>query len=124
MRFIVCLTVLLVSTLGLPCRAGGGASVAADDLVVRLHFVGTAQITADSNAATLNQIGALPETTQLREEVLNKLATAPYRLLKSRIPNTADAHTDLLRPLLDDLVTAEWCLELNGNTNLPREFVL
>ena len=77
------------------------------ELLLRLHFAGSAQLVANTNTAKLGQIAALPASAKLREQVLQKLARElPARLLLGT--NAASSEESaLLRPLLEDLRQAE-----------------
>ena len=74
--------------------------------VSTIHWVGKRRLAADTNAASVLTLLNLPESTKLAEQTLDKLALAPWRLLKGD-PATNGAPTALLRPLLDDLVAEE-----------------
>ena len=78
-----------------------------EELLLRLHFAGGMQLSANTNTAKLNQIAALPASVKLREQVLQKLARElPTRLLLGT--NAASPEQSaLLRPLLEDLHQAE-----------------
>ena len=52
------------------------AAVAPDDLLASYHFIGSAALAGNPNTAKLKKIWALPETAQLRGDVLQKLARA------------------------------------------------
>ena len=95
------------------------------DVVVRLHFAGTAQIAADPRATNMNQMFALPTWWDLREKTMEKLATAPYRLIQKKInaENTND-FSALIRPLLEDLLSNESYLEVRGATDQVPEMML
>ncbi len=95
------------------------------DVIGRIHFAGVGRIDADPAAVTLKQLGALPETAALREEVLRKLATTPFRVLKSKLASgTANDFEPLLRPLMDDLLHEEWYAEMRGPSDAVPEFML
>lgn len=68
-------------------------------------------------------IWRMPESTKLETQTLEKLATAPWRLLRNVTP-LSNAPVALLRPLLDDLVQEESYLEIRDSTNRPGELVL
>ena len=77
--------------------------------VVRLHWLGLKQISPDTNAAHFLNIWKMSETTALVNQTLTKLA---------RLPAPGNTNTAaLLRPLLDDLVTNEFYLEISGPAN-------
>jgi hypothetical protein len=90
--------------------------------VARLHWLGKKRLAAESNATNLMALWNLPESEKLETQTLEKLATAPWRLLKTTTP-LSNAPVALLRPLLDDLVQAESYLEVHGSTNQPGSLV-
>jgi hypothetical protein len=97
------------------------------DVLAQIHFVGSSQLLADKKAvAKLNEIADLPETDTLKEQVLAKLSTAPCRFLQERqkLPGDANDESDLLEPLLGDLVTNESFAELRGPTNAVPDLLL
>ncbi len=65
----------------------------------------------------------MPESLRLESQTLDKLSSAPWRLLTTATP-LSNAPTALLRPLLDDLVQEESYLEISATTNQPAEIVL
>jgi len=92
------------------------------EVIARVHWLGKKRIVAETNAASFMQVWNLPESVRLEEQTLDRLSTAPWRLLKG---DTNAAPTNgtaaLLRPLLDDLVQQEWLLEVRQPTNQPGE---
>jgi hypothetical protein len=137
MRVYLVLTMFLTAGLGLGCgqekQESPASSVPApvarvdSNLLARVHFSGTTQLLADTNmAAKLNEIAGLPETAALRDDAMQKLATAPYRLLQEqkKLPNGASDQAALFRPLLEDLLHDEWYAELDGPTNPVPELLL
>jgi hypothetical protein len=91
--------------------------------IARLHWLGKKQLAAETNATNFMAIWNLPESARLEAQTLDKLATAPWRLLPGVAP-LSNAPSALLRPLLDDLMQCESYLEVTGDTNHPTEFVL
>ena len=96
-----------------------------------IHWLGKKRIAAETNAASFIKIWNLPESARVETQTLDKLATAPWRLLKlGTIPSTTtNAQTPigaspLLRPLLDDLLQEECYFEISQATNHPSEIVL
>jgi hypothetical protein len=65
------------------------AEESAGEILARIHFSGTRKLAGDTNAATLNRIGALPETAALKKMVLDKLATAPGHRRGGRVDPSA-----------------------------------
>ena len=90
--------------------------------VLRLHWLGKKRLSAEANATNFVSIWNMPESVHLETQTLDKLATAPWRLLKSATP-LSNAPVALLRPLLDDLVQEESYLEIISSTNQPTEAV-
>ena len=89
----------------------------------RLHWLGKKRLAAESNATNFVSIWNMPESVRLEGQTLDKLATAPWRLLTTATP-LSNAPSALLRPLLDDLVQEESYLEISSTTNQPLEIVL
>ncbi len=90
---------------------------------LRLHWLGKKRIAQDGNATNFLTIWNLPESTKLETQTLDKLATAPWRLLSAATP-LSNAPIASLRPLLDDLVQEETYLEVRMVTNQLTELVL
>jgi hypothetical protein len=105
------------------CGAGAAGATAEDYApAARLHFVGSAALLADkANAATLNGIAALSETAALEDDILKKLATAPYRyfLAEKHLPPGATDEAAMFRPLLEDLLHEESFVELWARAKSP-----
>jgi hypothetical protein len=91
-----------------------------EDSVARIRWLGKKRIAADANAAGLMQIWGLNQSKDLEAQTLNKLSTAPWRLLGRGVTNVPSA---LFRLLLDDLVREESYLEIRHPTNQPAELV-
>src|SRR5437016_4530100 len=66
-------------------------------VVARLHWLGKKRIAADTNSAYFMTIWNLPESKKLEEQTLDKLATAPWRLLLRQ--TGASTGSALFRPL-------------------------
>lgn len=120
------LTLMAVVGAGLVVESGWAATnnAPARDLIARIHFAGTAQLAADANADKLNEIAGLPESRDLREQTLQKLATAPFRFLKGKVANQTNDHASLIRPLVEDLISSELYIEMSGPTNPVPDFML
>ncbi|MEO7297550.1 MAG: hypothetical protein ABI042_03115 [Verrucomicrobiota bacterium] len=91
------------------------SAATSDDLLASYHFVGTASLAGDPNAARLKRISALPATIALREDVVRKLARASVKILGGDAANTNVA--GLLVPIFNDLLTVESAAEIHGKTN-------
>jgi hypothetical protein len=86
--------------------------------IARIHWLGMKHLAGETNAAQLMAIWNLPESARLERQTLDKLSIAPWPLLHRSINTNASAW---LRPLLDDLVEDESCLEIRQPTNQPGE---
>ncbi len=106
----------------IPQAAPPPAASLSRELIGRIHWLGIKRLAAETNAGGFLKIWDLPESTRLEAQTLDKLATAPWRLLKGEAgTNAASA---LLRPLLTDLVESEVYVETVGSTNHLLETVL
>lgn len=111
------------------CSHFGGKKTAAItaqplDLIAQIHFAGAEKISADTNSVAFTNLFCSPEAQALRDQTLNKLARAPYQFLQKRMMAGASGETARLRPLLDDLLQAEWFLQIRDATNGSPEFAL
>ena len=89
----------------------------------RLHWLGKKRLSAESNATNFISIWNMPESLRLESQTLDKLSTAPWRLLTT-ISTLSNAPSALLRPLLNDLIQEESYVEVSASTNVPAEIVL
>ncbi len=109
--------------------APAGVSAPADSstvragILARVHWLGKKRLAAETNAASFLDLWNLPESAKLEAQTLDRLSSAPWRLLRGDGAAT-NAPTALLRPLLDDLVQEEVCLEIRRATNQPCELAL
>jgi hypothetical protein len=99
-------------------------SSAQTDLIARIHFAGTDQISADANHLAFTNLFSSPEALALESQTLDKLSHVPGAAFKSKLaPGVGDAAAQL-RPLLDDLLESEWVLEMRDATNGSPEYAL
>lgn len=91
--------------------------------ILKFHWAGKNRIAAEAQTTNFMAIWNLPESARLETQTLDKLATAPWRLMTTNAV-VSTAPTNLLRPLLDDLVQQEVYVEIIGTTNQPVELVL
>jgi hypothetical protein len=121
-----------------PQQAGQQAAISGQT-VARVHWIGKKRLAADPNAASVMEVWNLAESVRLENQTLDKLALAPWR---SEVPELAQLATNYypvtnyqtfvaghpsasrLRPLLDDLLREESCIEVHQTTNHPAELVL
>lgn len=90
---------------------------------LRYHFIGATQLSADTNANKLGIIWNLPATRDLRDQTVRKLAGLPRFLYAARFGNASD-NAELMRPLLEDLLTAESCGEYDIDARQQWSWVL
>ena len=94
------------------------------DQLVNIHFAGAQKIGADPESAAFTNIFNCAEAQGLRSQTLDKLARFPRTWLKDNLAAGAVDGTDLLRPLLNDLVTSEWRLAVRDSGRRVPEFAL
>ena len=99
-------------------------TTAKPELLLRLHFAGGAQLAATTNAAKLNEITALPASAKLREQVFQKLSRELPRRVLVGTNATSPEQAALLRPLLDDIASAELQLEVAERRGLTPAWSL
>ena len=104
--------------------AAASAAPTASDLIAQIHFAGAGRITADPHAVAFTNLWCSPEAQALRQQTLDKLSRAPYAWFQSKTAPGAGDGTAQLRPLLDDLLSAEWLLQVRDRTNRPPEYAL
>jgi len=96
----------------------------APDLIAQIHFAGAQAVSADTNVPAFTNLWCSTEAQTLRVQTLDKLARAPYAWFKSKLPPGAGDGAAQLRPLLDDLLSAEWLLQIRDATNGSPEYAL
>src|SRR6058998_2474982 len=96
-------------------KGAKGAKDASTASLFRLHWAGAARIANGPGPTNLQNVLALPTTTELRNEVFTKLARTPQEFWKKSLPSGAADASALLRPLLDDLWNNESLVELRGS---------
>ena len=82
--------------------------------MARVHWLGLPKVTADVNSAHFMSVWRLPQTAALVNQTLDKMSRLPGH----GATNVASA---LLRPLLDDLITSEFYLEVYATSNSVAE---
>ena len=90
--------------------------------VAHFHWRGKKQLATNTNAAALMRIWNQPESAAVEAQALDKLSTAPWRLLPHVATTNFTVAAPLLRRLLDDCVQSESYLEVRAATNQPGEF--
>ena len=104
--------------------AGTVQAAPAPDLIARIHFVGAQKISADTNAVAFTNFFCSAEARALQAQTLDKLSRAPYLWLKEKIAAGAGDGAAQLRPLLEDLLKAEWFLDARSAADGSTEFAL
>lgn len=99
------------------------AAAPAATVAASFHFAGGARLAGDTNFTLLKKIWNLPESPDFRGAALKKLAQASADFLA---PKTFSGKSDftLVRPLLDDLLSAESIARLSAPGKGQPGFVL
>lgn len=92
--------------------------------LARIYFAGAAQLAADTNTAKFKEIGALPATLELRQQILAKLARLPNDLFNDRLDTAHIDRSALFRPLWEDAWNAEWLVEWQQHATNQFEWTL
>ncbi|HXP62205.1 MAG TPA: hypothetical protein VN829_17040, partial [Dongiaceae bacterium] len=89
-------------------------SAPAAQTIARLHWLGKNGLAAQSNAAGLMKLWNLPESAKIEGQTLDRLAAALARWpATNRTPSrNPQLSTSVIRPLLEDLLCREFCLEV------------
>ena len=107
-RSLVILLNLVLLVSGLTGRPLSAAP--ATETLARVHWLGLNQISADTNSARFMSVWRLPQTAALVAQTLDKFSRCPGH-------GATNAASAMLRPLLDDLVSSEFYLEISAPTN-------
>lgn len=91
--------------------------------LARWHFVGSAAVNADPNGQLFRSNWNEPVTQKLVQETLDKLSAA-LRQSASTTPATNRPADPMVRPLLDDLLTAETFAEWRGTPGQPLDWAV
>jgi hypothetical protein len=87
------------------------AALPQPDLLAQIHFAGVQKISADAHANAFTNEFCSKEAVALRVQTANKLAGWLAGWLQTNLNVTVAGGSAKLRPLFDDLQTAEWLLE-------------
>ena len=109
---------VLVVTVGCLEQVGGTRSYKGP--LFHYHFAGRANLPAGTNATRFREIDALPATKELRAELAQKLALASRTFWRADLPADATDQSPLLKPLLEDFLTAEAMVEVRGASRAYR----
>jgi hypothetical protein len=114
MKGLTSFCVLVAGIVATGCYDKGDSS-SSNIPLLRTHFIGMTQVIQGTNASKLKEVWALPASQDVRKQALDKIAAAPFQLWQKSFPNGAQDNPKLIRPLLDDLVSSECFIELNGS---------
>lgn len=87
------------------------AALPQPDLIAQIHFAGTQKISADKHSGAFTTEFCSAEALAVRQQTANRLAPWLAAWLKANVGSSAQDGAVKLRPLLDDLQSAEWFLE-------------
>jgi hypothetical protein len=122
--FCVGLTSTVVGCSHFRCESAAAKTVPQLNLIVQIHFAGEEKISTNTNSVGFTNLFCSSEAMTLRDQTLNKLVRVPYQFLQKRMTAGARDETTRLRPLLDDLLRAEWFFKIRDTTNGSPEFAL
>jgi len=94
------------------------------EVLARWQFIGTDRLAKDTNTAKLQQIWALPSSRALREHLLRRLARVPQEFWVRSGNQPVKDGSSQVRPLLEDLLRSESCLEVRGQGGRATEWTL
>jgi len=84
-------------------------------IIGQVHWLGKKRLSTETNAAYLMDIWGRSQSARLETQTLDKLSTAPWRLLLKE--SGSNSASGLLRPLLEDIVQEESYLEVRRRSN-------
>ncbi len=79
------------------------------EVVARIHWLGKKGISTDTNAAGLVKIWDLPETAKFQDELVEKCAAAPWRLIRGETNRNSGK---LIGPIIRDMLEDESYIEI------------
>ena len=100
---------------------GVRAALPQPDLVAQIHFAGAQKVSADKNFRAFTNEFCSAEAVALRAQTADKVSAWLAGWLQTNVGVTVPSGTAKLRPLLDDLQTAEWFLEVRAGVNNKPE---
>ena len=113
----------LILTLAL-AAAGVRAALPSPDLVAQIHFAGAQKISAGKNFTAFTNEFCSDEALALRTQTADKLSVWLAGWLQANLNTTVTGGASKLRPLFDDLQSAEWFLESRAAAGGPAEVAL
>lgn len=115
---------LFVLFASLTAVAVANAASPPPDLLAQIHFAGAQKISADANAAAFTNEFCSAEALALRAQTAAKLSAWLAGWLQKHTGANVSDGAARLRPLLDDLQSAEWFLEARTAANGRPEVAL
>ena len=91
--------------------AGVRAALPQPDLIAQIHFAGAQKFAADKNSAAFTNEFCSAEAVALRAQTASKLAAWLAGWLQTNVGAAVPDGAAKLRPLFDDLQSAEWLFE-------------
>lgn len=123
-RNTVCVSIFVAFAVILGGVQNAISAAPSNDAIVQIHWLGKKSVSGDTNSVELMKIWNMPESAKLEAQTIDKLSRAPWRFLRGQTNKSA---SDLLKPLLRDLIDGESYIEVrqpSGSTNLASEMVL
>ena len=93
------------------------AALPQPDLLLQIHFAGAQKISANTNASAFTNEFCSPEALALRAQTATKLSGWLSGWLQTNLNTTVPGGAAKLRPLLDDLQSSEFFLEIRAAAN-------
>jgi len=103
------------------CPAAPGQTAADGNVAGTWHFAGSAQLAGNTNFDNVKKILTLAPSIEFRNLSLERFSSW---LAKSLFQATNDQSAAALRPLLDDLLSAETMSALGGTSQGPLNFIV
>jgi len=101
--------------------AGVRAALPQPDLIAQIHFAGAPKISAAGNSAAFTNEFCSAEALALRKQTADKLSVWLAGWLQQNAGAAVPDGAAKLRPLLEDLPSAEWFLEARATANGKAE---
>ena len=105
----------------LGCAKVFGQEAKADNIAATWHFAGSAQLANNTNFDNVKKILTLDSSLEFQHLALNRFSSW---LAKSLFASTNDGPASTLRPLLDDVLSAESFWALGGAPSGPLNFIV
>jgi hypothetical protein len=100
------------------------ATLPQPDLVAQIHFAGGDRIYGDKNYSAFTDEFSSPEALALRKQTADKLAPWLAGWLQAKLGAAVPDGAAKLRPLFDDLQSAEWFLEARATAGAKPDVAI